>query len=407
MRCSRDAARRLPLRLLLSRQMDLPQRRKIGLGDGKFADIILVIKEAPATHNGESREVWRGPAHRHVLYEGSEMLAAQIDRWSDGAADASSSSSSMPPLKLSVEPGEGPAALLLLDTMYVGADALRSRNPTQVEIITALRLADSWHAPASARMLGDSLISIPPASFEWATAVALFSPPDCIRHSPYFVGATLAATRKVCTELGDLDAAWIVPERRETLLALPAPALYALLQNPGTRVSTEEVALLTVSAWFESQKAAGGSSGGNSGSGGNDGDSGGSDHSGSSGCCTVATADVAGLGAATAAGLLWEFARASGRGSSSRCLVSSRGWRLRRVAAPTSSSKHRSGSSTTSNRSHQARRLPPTPGGRQAASSRRLSCSLPCASAGWPPPASQAWPPTLSGSSAWRTPGTL
>lgn len=91
-----------------------------------LSDIDLVIKEtaadgvipadaaAPQPAQG-SQEVWRGPGHRLVIFQGSEVLAAQMQRWS-----ADPTTDRRPLLEIAVDPGQGTAAKRLLQTIYAG-----------------------------------------------------------------------------------------------------------------------------------------------------------------------------------------------------------------------------------------------------------------------------------------------
>lgn len=86
---------------------------------GARADVANAAAAAAPT------PIWQGPGHKLVIHKGSEVLAAQLARWSQEAQDSSCENGAgdgmhRQKLVLHVEPGEGPAAVKLLHIMYSG-----------------------------------------------------------------------------------------------------------------------------------------------------------------------------------------------------------------------------------------------------------------------------------------------
>lgn len=87
---------------------------------------------------------------------------------------------------------------------------------------------------------------------EWDVAMAVYGLPSmCTDAGSPYASACAAAAATVQARLGDIDAALADEEARSALLALPLPALAALLRSDKTRASGEAMVYFVADAWLD------------------------------------------------------------------------------------------------------------------------------------------------------------
>ncbi|GBF94090.1 hypothetical protein Rsub_07358 [Raphidocelis subcapitata] len=188
------------------------------------------------------------PAHRIVLAQGSTWARAALGKaWKtkDGALD----------ILLGSE-GELEAAELVLRMIYHAA-----REPgkllsgvAQATMLQVMALADQLGATGPEAAAAAALAAAP--ALEWQSILALASLPPVRTRSPTLAPLMARVADAVLARFDScLDSIWRNKDRAATLRALPFGALRALLTDPRTAASSEEMAFYTAAAWLSANGA--------------------------------------------------------------------------------------------------------------------------------------------------------
>lgn len=124
---------------------------------------------------------------------------------------------------------------------------------SQEQLLQLLLLADRYGVLKVTEAVTAAVSSIPPAELQLSTVVAVYLlPAGCAEDSTYR-GLYGAAQQWLQLNLGDLEVVLAdrQGEKMQALLSLPQPAFKQLLQDPATRVASENTVFAAIKRWWE------------------------------------------------------------------------------------------------------------------------------------------------------------
>ncbi|KAF6251460.1 hypothetical protein COO60DRAFT_1675745 [Scenedesmus sp. NREL 46B-D3] len=171
---------------------------------------------------------------------------SQFSNW----FSSGSSSSSQP--KKQVMPGH---SLVLYGNSSFGKAKLQnwqgvgSNGKLEICILVP---SDRYGVPKVLAAAAAAFAGITAVELQWDTVQALYELPAGCADLDACKGLFAAAAQKLQQELGDLELAWADHQKSQLLLSLPQPVLLQLLQNPATRVASENTVFYTIERWWQS-----------------------------------------------------------------------------------------------------------------------------------------------------------
>jgi hypothetical protein len=142
---------------------------------------------------------------------------------------------------------------LLVKGMYGQPDV---SSCSQEQLLQLLLLADRYGVPKMLAAVSAAFASIPTEYLQWETVHAIYAlPPGCV-DMDFCKGLFQATGNRLQHALGDLELIWAdrSNSQQQLLTSLPLEALLQLLQDPRTRVASENT------VFYSTQSASGGMS---------------------------------------------------------------------------------------------------------------------------------------------------
>ncbi|KAF6262845.1 hypothetical protein COO60DRAFT_1674169 [Scenedesmus sp. NREL 46B-D3] len=186
-----------------------------------------------------------------LVEDDTEAVTCRPSYTADSAVSSDDSSQGTPRSPWEAETGwQLAAGELLLRCMYAAQPDVSACS--QQLLLQLLLLADRYGVPKVLAAAAAAFAGITAVELQWDTVQALYELPAGFADLDACKGLFAAAAQKLQQELGDLELAWADHQKSQLLLSLPQPVLLQLLQNPATRVASENTVFYTIERWWQS-----------------------------------------------------------------------------------------------------------------------------------------------------------